>query len=100
MISEEKRIAEITIKEYRDQYLFMPKMNWPKCEFDLRTYSRWAADEILNRLNEKPSVGVINIIQGFMEELDHCMDLSDNWTVVRIFRIAREAAEDILKLFL
>lgn len=100
MIEEENRIAEILIKEFRDEYLFAPKITWPESEFELRSYSRWAADEILRRLKEKPKVGAINIIQGFMEELDYCSELTDKWSVVRIFRIARETAEDILKLFL
>lgn len=100
MIMEEKRIAEILIKEFRDQYLFEPSFTWPKCEFENRTYSRWAVNEILRRLDEHPEIGVINIIQGFMEELDSMEERTDMWSRVRIFRIAKEIATDILKLFL
>ena len=100
MIEEDTRIAEILIKEFRDEYLFPPQRTWPKNEFELRTYSRWAANEILRRLKEKPNVGVINIIQGFIEELYCFENLTDSWTKIRIFRVARETATDILKLFL
>lgn len=100
MIMEEKRIAEILIKEYLKQYLFEPSLTWPKCEFEERTYSRWAINEILRRLDEHPDIGVINIIQGFIEELDSMEERTDRWSRVRIFRIAKEIATDILKLFL
>ena len=100
MIEEERRIAEILIKEFRDEYLFPPKRTWPKREFYRRSYERWAANEILRRIKEKPNTSPVNIIQGFMEELDVFDDISDNWTSARIFRTAREIASDILKLFL
>lgn len=100
MLEAETRIAEILINEYLEQYLFEPQISWPKCEFDVRSYSRWAAKEILRRLKERPETGVINIIQGFMDELDYYTDLSEHWTSAKIFRIARETSEDLLKLFL
>lgn len=100
MIEEEARIAEILINEFKEQYLFPPSRTWPKAEFYNRSYERWAADEILKRIKKHPNVGPINIIQGFMEELDYFMDLTDSWASYRIFRVAREISEDILKLFL
>lgn len=100
MIEEEARIAEILIKEFKERYLFPPSKTWPKAEFYKRSYERWAADEILKRIKERPNVGPINVIQGFMEELDYFMDLTDHWASYRIFIVAREISEDILKLFL
>ena len=100
MVEEEKRIAELVIREFLDEYLFEPERNWPKREFENRSYERWAAKEILRRLNESRSMGVINTIQKFIEDLYIFEEDSDDWTSVRIFRLAREIAEDILKLFL
>ena len=100
MIEEEKAIAEVVIHEFLDECLFEPGRNWPTREFENRSYERWAAKEILRRLNESPSTGVINAIQKFIEDLYIFEEDSDDWTSVRIFRLARETAEDILKLFL
>lgn len=100
MIEEDTRIAEILIKEFKEEYLFPPRRNWPKNEFYKRSYERWTADEIQRRLKENPNVGVINVIQRFLEELYHFDDITDSWTTSRIFRTAIETSRDILKLFL
>lgn len=100
MIEEENRIAELLIGELLEDYLFEPQRGWPKREFENRSYERWAALDILRRIEEEPYVGPINIIQGFIEDMDDFEELSDEWKTVRIFRIAKETATDILKLLL
>ena len=100
MIKEERRIAEVMIGEFLDEYLFEAMPSWPKREFQNRSYERWAAKEILRRIVECPEDSVVNTIQKFIEDLYVFEEDSDDWSSVRIFRVARETAEDILKLFL
>lgn len=103
--------AVSVIREYIEKCLFEPNFNWPKYEFDLRSYSRWAANEILERVIEEtlrppPNISgyetksPINIIKEFIEEMDDFYEVSDSKRIQYICSIAREAAKDILYLFL
>lgn len=100
MCQEEIAIAKVMVSEFIDTFLFPPCNNWPKCEFEERAYSRWAAMEILNRLDTRKNMSAINIIQEFTEEMLDYERETDKWEKVRIFRTAREIAEDIASLFL
>jgi len=73
-------------------------MNWPLCYFNQRSYSRWAANEILELVMDNPFSTPIDIIEEFIIKMDYfsCIDLSTSL----IFSIAKDTAEDILYLFL
>lgn len=91
--------AVILILEYYvAEHLFEPGHNWPKYYFDERSYSRWAAYEIIARVKAQPETAPIIIIEDFIRELDNCYDASEKNET--IFSIARNAAEDIIDLFL
>lgn len=100
MIEEERDIARAVIEDFIEEYLFDGWRTWPTREFQNRSYERWAAFDILRRIDENPNTSPINIIQGFIEEMDRFEEMSDTWPMVRICRIARETSEDILKLLL
>ena len=57
------------IKEYVDRHLFSPSFSWPKDEFEKRSYSQWAAYEIINRIMNKPFEMPICIIESFICEM-------------------------------
>lgn len=103
--------ALLVIQEYVDEYLSTPVLCWPKDEFDRRCYSRWAVNEILERVIEeatrppqfitgRESVSPLNIISEFISELDYCEDVSENKQTRLIFSAAKDTATDIILLFL
>ena len=100
-----------TIQKYIDDYLFEPRSNWPRHYLDQRSYSRWAAYEIQNRIMEEISrlpthitgrdpVSPIDIILEFISDMDYYHGLSDNKKSNLIFSIAIDTAKNILYLFL
>lgn len=106
----ETSIAISTIKNYIDTYLFEPKNNWPEDEFAARSYSRWAADYILDRIISESrklpynitgikSKNFTDIIQECIDELDYCSEIRDG-KFCKVFSIAKEVAIDIALLFL
>lgn len=85
--------------KYIDQHLFSPSFSWSKYEFEKRTYSRWAAYEIINRIMDKPFDMPSCIIEEFMTEMSmyacYGKDKHRSW----IFQVAAETAEEMLSLF-
>ena len=94
----EAAIAEL--EYYMDTYLFPPGTNWPEYYFKERSYSRWAASEILQRLKEGGNLTPIEIVEEFIDEMDDFSCLNDRRESKLIFSIARDAGKDILCLFL
>lgn len=99
------------IQDYMDEYLFEPGRNWPEHEFNIRCYSRWAVEELLSRITEestKPPYYIsgkarktpVVIINEFINEMDDYSELSDDKRSQFIFCTARDAAIDIILLFL
>lgn len=106
----ETDIAVSTIRNYIDTYLFEPKSNWPEDEFAARSYSRWAADYILDRIISESqklpchiagikSKTFTDIVQECIDELDYCSEIRDG-KFCKVFSIAKEVAIDIALLFL
>jgi len=88
----------LIIESYISEHLFEPAAHWPKYYFDQRAYSRWVANEILERVKQQKLTPPIIIIEEFIRELDNCSCV--NGRNEMIFSIAREAAEEMLDLFL
>ena len=88
----------LILQGYITEHLFEPGSNWPKFYFDERSYSRWAANEIIERVKEHKTTPPIVIIEEFILELDNysCINPKNE----ELFSFARDAAEDILGLFL
>lgn len=96
-----KEVAVSVIQEYIDEYLFEPSITWPDSEFNRRSYSRWAAEEILSRVIQEPSNrDPLDIIEEFANEMDRYLDYSDDKAIYFIFIVAKETAEDVAFLFL
>lgn len=92
-------VVTTIIQEYIDKYLFEPASTWPKHEFNLRTYSRWAANELLERVKNRKSESPIDTIGEFIDEMDNYSEVGDDKYTRLIFAIARETAEEIALLF-
>lgn len=50
------------IQEFKEEYYFEPKENWPISEYLNRIYSRWACDEIIDSLIRHPNEPTIDIL--------------------------------------
>lgn len=84
---------------YLDEQLFEPSHYWPSDIFEERSYSRWAACEVIQRLMDQPFEQPDTIVEAFIFEMSmyaYVGGLSNR----RMFSIARDAAEDILCLFI
>ena len=84
-----------------------------KKHFEFQSYARWAAYEIVDRLNTEaerlPShitgslrepVSTVDIIAGFIDDLECYICYGCSKKHERIFTIAKETADDIILLFL
>ena len=100
----------LTLQDYINKHLFEPCINWPRHEFELHSYSRWAAYEILERvINETMKLpphitgfereSTVDIIDNFINELDYYYDGSKDVRRQLMFAIARDEAKNILCLF-
>lgn len=83
------------ISQYIENDLFEPGPNWPHHLFEERSYSRWAAFEILHRLMDYPFDQADVIIDGFIFEMSMFAH-GDNTNGRHIFSIAEKVARDIL----
>ena len=88
------------IDEYIRDHFFRPSSFWDNYEFEKRSYSQWAAYEILNRIMDHPSKEPIDVIENFMFEMSiyaYCgEDEHRSW----IFQTAAETAEELALLFI
>ena len=87
------------VQECLNENLFEPSYFWPDQSFEERSYSRWAACEIWERLLDRPREDPDLIVANFMFEMALFANSTDDSTKKRIFSIARDTAEDILTLF-
>lgn len=95
-----KELAMAIIREYIDTYLFEPAINWPRYEFNVRSYSRWAAYEILGRISCCIfECNPIRIISEFVDEMDEYLEMSVFRDVRLVYSTAKETAEELGALF-
>lgn len=98
----EERLLLI-IKNYIYDHLFEPSVKWSKIYFDERSYSRWAANELLEELyveaNKLPEyiTGVehrtfIDICLSFIGKMEHCLEIKED----KRYEIAIQTAKGIL----
>lgn len=89
------------IRKYIDKYLFEPAYTWPKYYFEQQSYSRWAANEILRRVQCQKDTPPILVVEEFILKTDRysCSDHADK-SVGLIFSIAHDVATDILDVLI
>ena len=99
-----------TIQCYIDRYLFEPGSYWAEDYFAERSYSRWAAFEIQERLIEeitrlpphitgREPLSIVEIILNFKRSLERCANVRDDKTSNLMFSAALTTTEEILNLF-
>lgn len=99
--------ALMLIEHYIDDYLEVPDIRCTDNRFGVYTYSRWAAYELFERIaNEAMILPVhisgreqespVDIIKDFIRDMEYCSTIKIENSY--IFDIAKDTAEDILKL--
>ena len=89
--------ARIVLK-YIDEYLSEPIESYSTKGLGQRSYSRWAAYEIIERLMEYPFNPPDEIVEAFIIEMTGYSYMAKDPRTARIFEIAMDTAEDILCL--
>ena len=84
------------ILKYLEECLFEPKRNWPRSEFDRRSYSRWAVNEILELLMDHPFTPADIVIDEFIIKMCYFSHLNKKGD--QRFMFAIDIAEDIQSL--
>lgn len=71
---------------------------WQKYSFKQNSYAKWAANELLECIRNRPTTSVIVTIEDFIRKMDRysCMNLKNSY----MFSVAHDTAEDILDIFL
>lgn len=93
------QLAIQKIMECLEENLFEPNRQWPQTVFEERSYARWAAFEIWQRLMDRPHDLPDDIIEEFALKTQALSAVTDDPVKARIFSIASDTAEDILTLF-
>lgn len=88
-------LAAMTIMRYIEEYLFEPEWSWPQAEFYRRTYSRWAAYEILELVLDHPFIPADVVIDEFMLKMLYLSHTAENVNNSIMFSIAADAADEI-----
>ena len=88
------------VQGYYDEYLFEPGKKWPIDEFELRTYGRWIATEIIRALKADPMTPPLMIIEEIVDKMKKFCYVTEDTEQSLMFAIAKNTAEDIARLFL
>lgn len=92
-------IAVEIIQKYIQEHLFEPSTSWSKYEFQKRSYSQWAAYEIINRIMDNPLDAPVDTIEKFIVEMAFYACYGEDEHRSWIFQTAAETAEEIILLF-
>ena len=87
------------IHNYIKKDLFAPTWEWSEYEFRRRSYGRWAANEILNRVAEMPETDPFFVILYFRHQMDVLSSVREDSDAEFIFITARDTADKIISLF-
>ncbi len=86
------------IRGYADEYLKEPRWRISKDWFKQISYSRWAVDEILKRIEKNGSTPPVLIVEDFIREMD--VFSCRNRRAGIIFSVAHDMAENILDVLI
>lgn len=89
----------MTIYNYIEENLFAPARKWPEHEFRKRSYGRWAAYEILKRIQNTPEAAPFLVILYFRYEMDYLSGIREDSDAEFMFITARDIADEIITLF-
>lgn len=86
------------IRGYADEYLKEPRRRMLKDWFKQVSYSRWAVDEILKRIEKNGSTPPVLIVEDFIRKMD--VFSCRNRRAGIIFSVAHDMAENILDVLI
>lgn len=89
----------VVIYNYIEKHLFSPAAAWSDYEFKRRSYARWAACEIMDRVMKSEDKEPFFIILYFIYQTDKLAEIREDSDAEFIFKTARQTAEEILELF-
>lgn len=89
--------AILIIKNYMKR-LKRPKGGIRMPHFEQLSYSRWAANELLNCVMKQSSKTPVKVIEEFISKMDMYSCMNSNASFM--FSVAHDTAEDILDVFL
>lgn len=76
-----------------------PEVYWSQHWFEEISFSRWAAEELINAILDHPMVSAEDTIEEFAIKMTAYSSLSDGTDAGRIFSIAAKFAYESLELF-
>jgi hypothetical protein len=91
--------AVITVLRYLEECLFEPMKDWPKEEFERRSYERWAAYEIVESLMDHPFATADTVISEFIVKMIYFASLAKEQQKQQ-FIFAIDVAETIQSLLM
>lgn len=84
------------LRSYMNDCLFPPEYSWSEDEFQKRSYSRWAAEEILSLL-QSTNKDPIDIVEDFADEIERFSESTYQAKRI-IFFAVQDTIDDILFL--
>lgn len=88
------------IKNYMDECLYDPTLNWPTYWFRKQTYSRWTAGEILRDILDHPLTPATTTVENFEIRMHYFLYEAEDTDADFIFSTACDIAEEIQYLLL
>lgn len=89
--------AEQLVQDYIYE-LKEPQSNLPRGMFEQRSYSIWAAEEILKAIKNDGTESSVAVVEDFIKKMDQFSRINPDTS--RIFSIAYDISQDILDLLL
>ena len=86
------------ITRYIEEALFEPCAGWSPDMFERRSYARWAAFELIERIMDNPFDTPNFIVGDFILDMIACQCIADGRETALIFAIAVDTAEEILHI--
>ncbi|WP_297183047.1 hypothetical protein [uncultured Phocaeicola sp.] len=86
------------IREYADECLKEPVWHISRDWFKQISYSRWAVDEILKRIEESKFTPPIMVVEDFIRKMDDFSCKNKKTSI--IFSVAHDMAENILDVLI
>lgn len=84
--------------ECLDENLKEPVGWWPEDEFEVRSMSRWAVEEMISRIMDQPYVDPTDTVHDFLLEMLGRSRSAKSEHRKKLYTVARDTAEDVLTI--
>ena len=90
--------AVYALIRFLDEYSEPPGLDWPQEESEEVTFSRWAAEELLNLVMDHPMTPAEDTIEEFIIKMEIYAATATKRDWERIFSIVAQTAREFLDL--